>query len=122
MSASNSRLIIAALSALVLQQAIAQDRLVIDGVSYRDPTQPAGMMRVQGQPTVRQTARSYEVSFIRTGGDTPVAVVNGQTVSVGDVVDGAQVLRITEDTVSLDTDDGAIDISTFRAAFRSPVQ
>ncbi|MDT8427880.1 MAG: hypothetical protein RQ757_03850 [Pseudomonadales bacterium] len=108
--------------ALLLQQAAAQDRLVIDGVSYRDPTQPLGALRIQGQPTVRQAARSYAVSFIRTGGDVNVAIVNGQTVAVGDVVDGARVVQISEDTVRLDTGDEVIDISTFRADFRSSVQ
>lgn len=112
------------LSILVLpgQQLLAQERLVIDGVSYRDPTQPLGATRSQGDMVASPTGSDFEVSFIRTGGNGNVAVINGQTVRAGDVIGRARVVRIEEDTVILDTGDELIELSTFRATFRSPAQ
>ena len=98
--------------------ALAQDRIVIDGVTYRDPTQPVGAQRQSlEEGTIGRT--SYAVTFIRTGGQQNVAVVNGQTVGVGDTVDGASVMAINSDSVTLDVDGESIDISTFRATFRT---
>lgn len=98
--------------------ALAQDSIVIDGVTYRDPTQPVGALRQAiEEGTIGRV--SYAVTFIRTGGQRNVAVVNGQTVGVGDTVDGASVKAINSDSVTLDVDGESIDISTFRATFRT---
>lgn len=98
----------------------AQDRVVIDGIAYRDPLQPMGASRLSSE-TGQLGRVKYVVTFIRTGGQTNVAVVNGQTVATGDTVDGALVKAIKSDSVTLDVNGSSIDISTFRATFRSDV-
>jgi hypothetical protein len=95
-----------------------QDGIVIDGVRYRDPLQPAGATRVALEDG-RIGRTTYVVTFIRAGGKTDVAVVNGRTVGLGDTIDGATVQAITSDTVTLEVNGESIDISTFRATFRT---
>ncbi|MDX1491623.1 MAG: hypothetical protein R3332_10065 [Pseudohongiellaceae bacterium] len=115
-----SKLAMTFLLYLLCYGAVAQETIVIAGVVYRDPLQPAGASRISPeQGRVGQV--SYSVSFIRTGGEVDVAVVNGQTVAEGDTVDGALVKEIDKDTVTLDVDGESIDISTFRATFRTLV-
>lgn len=72
----------------------AQQRILeIDGEVLRDPTQPPnavlGMVSVSDFETlVRFNPNNYRVSFIRSGGINPVAVVNNHTVTIGDQIDG----------------------------------
>ena len=116
-----NRLSIAILSALFSCSALAAETIVIDGVVYRDPMQPKGVNRTAAEEG-RIGQMTYEVTFIRTGGEINVAVVNGLTVGEGDTVDGALVKAIDKDTVTLDVNGESLDISTFRASFRTPAQ
>ena len=100
--------------------AAAQEQVIIDGLAYRDPTQPPGMSREQMLTSSAPGRVAYAVTFIRVGGANTVAVVNSQVVSVGDTVDGAVVRAIKADKVMLQVDGQMLEISTFRAAFRTP--
>lgn len=100
--------------------AIAQEQIVIDGLAYRDPTQPPGVSREQPLTSSAPGRVAYAVTFIRAGGANTVAVVNSQVVSVGDTVDRAIVTAIEPDKVMLEVDGETLEISTFRAAFRTP--
>lgn len=63
-----------------------------------DPTKPpAGV-----QLNIIDEQQAYKVSWLRTGGAKNIAVVNGQRVQVGDQVDGAIVLSIARNGVTLD--------------------
>lgn len=86
---------------------------VIDGEELVDPTRPlnfspetvvvpeeiVGEIRAEIPP-------GYEISFIRAGGSSPVAVINGQSVSIGEFVGGATVVEIDRNGVTLLTTDG----------------
>lgn len=116
---SNVRIVIAAL-ALLAGSVNAQEQIVIGGLAYRDPTQPPGVNRDVALTTTAPGRTAYTVSFIRAGGSSSVAVVNSQMVSVGDSVDRALVREIRPDRVILEVDGQMLEISTYRAAFRTP--
>jgi hypothetical protein len=102
----------AAIMALSASAALSQEQRFIDGQMYRDPTQPLGAQRLQGFDGRMTIRRSYQVSFIRTGGERPVAVVNGTAVSIGDEIEGARVLQISGDAVTLRVDGEELVITT----------
>ncbi|MDP2347754.1 MAG: hypothetical protein Q8N34_08510 [Gammaproteobacteria bacterium] len=109
------------LSVLLLTNvAAAQQSIVIDGVSYRDPTRPAGATLSQTEFAAVPGRPTYTVTFIRAGSTNNVAVINGQVVSRGDRIDGALVKAIDDDSVLLEVNGETLEISTFRANFRTP--
>ena len=61
-----------------------------------DPTQPS----VAVQLSAISEKPAYNLSWLRIGSVTKMAVVNGKRVQVGDVVDGAKVLSIAHKGVS----------------------
>lgn len=63
-----------------------------------DPTRPP----VVAQRSVIIDKPAYNLSWLRIGSITKMAVVNGKRVQVGDVVDGAKVLSIAHSGVTLD--------------------
>lgn len=112
--------ILTAMLVLLPCGAAAQEQIVIDGLAYRDPTQPPGVTQEQALTSSVPGRTAYAVSFIRAGGANTVAVINSQVVSVGDTVDRAIVRAIESDKVVLEVDGQLLEISTFRAAFRTP--
>ena len=84
-----------------------------DGEVLRDPTRPfaisgAGrgspgniMESLQSLPNGGLTRSNFNVTFIREGGASPMAVVNDQRVTIGDLVGGATVVAISADGVTL---------------------
>ncbi|WP_299181895.1 hypothetical protein [uncultured Neptuniibacter sp.] len=63
-----------------------------------DPTRPVAGYQ---NNLVVKAAESYQVSWLRVAKTASRAVVNGQRVSVGDSVDGAKVITISRDGVTL---------------------
>ncbi len=65
-----------------------------------DPTQPAaGMFNLL---SAKPAVSAYTISSLVTGKKKNTAVVNGQRVEVGDLVDNATVLSISREGVMLD--------------------
>jgi hypothetical protein len=64
----------------------------------------------------------YSVSFIRTGGERPVAMINQQLVGPGDTVDEARVISIEAGTVILLVNGQEERISTFAAPVKVKVE
>ena len=65
---------------------------------FRDPTRP-----YQPPAPVRvAVAKSFVVNAIFVSSRRQIAVINGQRVAVGDVVDGATVTRIEKHAITLD--------------------
>ncbi|MFY0678791.1 MAG: hypothetical protein JXR18_16075 [Neptuniibacter sp.] len=64
-----------------------------------DPTKPATSFAVSD---VEKGAEQFTVSSLITGKKRNLAVVNGQSVYVGDLVDGAKVLKIGRQGVHLE--------------------
>lgn len=68
-----------------------------------------------------ELAERYRISFIRAGGSQPVAVVNNQTVTIGDEVNGARVMAISPDNVVLQVGDSERHITAWHSdAVRRP--
>lgn len=95
-----------------------------DGEMLRDPTRPFAALSgrapstgsVEGGrllPDAGLTRRNFNVTFIRDGGASPMAVINGQQVMEGDLIDGATVTAITSAGVTLSVNGLDQVINTF---------
>ncbi len=78
----------------------------IDGEEFADPTMPLFYIETSFNDEVDQIFRtvvpaSYDISFIRAGGDSAFAVINSVRVSEGDVIGGARVVAIDRAGVTL---------------------
>lgn len=106
--------------------AVAQEG-VIDGELLRDPTQPAHLAAVSagdsssGMFTQVPDRGWYVLSFIRTGGDYPIAVINDQSLSVGDRVGEAVVRDIRPTEVILVIGGRELVLSTISLPVRESV-
>lgn len=95
------------MTALWPAASFAQLVLEINGEIYRDPTQPPGAVfqeavnvRVE-QDVPAISLSNFTLSFVRSGGINPVAVINNRTVTEGDDLGGATVARIQAGAVVL---------------------
>lgn len=92
---------------LVLAQNALGD--VIDGELFVDPTVPltTGTQEDEGIDIdfaeVFRTIRpeDFELNFVRLSSNNPIAVINNQRVTIGDVVGGATVAKISRSSVTL---------------------
>lgn len=83
---------------------------LIDGEELADPTRPLNFAISVDTEEALEIFRtvvpaSYAVSFIRTGSSSSVAVINGQSVTIGDLIGGAKVVAIDRSGVTLLTND-----------------
>ena len=79
---------------------------VIDGEELADPTRPFTLSNTSDSSLVQELIRnvvpaSYDLSFIRASGSAPMAVINQQRVTVGDIIGGAEVIAIDRSGVTL---------------------
>ena len=80
---------------------------IIDGEEFVDPTRPllstraSAQVSQDGNALTRLVPTRYEVTFVRAGSSTPMAVVNDQRVTLGDVVGQATVVAIDRSGVTL---------------------
>lgn len=97
---------------------------LIDGEDFVDPTKPLFYVDSSGDGVVDQIFRtvvpaSYDISFIRAGGESSTAVINNIRVSVGDIIGGAEVLLIDREGVTLLIDDEERRISMYANRIKS---
>ena len=78
---------------------------------FRDPTRP------YAPPAAIKAAvaQSFVVNAIFVSSRRQIAVINGQRVGVGDVVDGATVTRIEKHAITLDADGREVTASLKRS-------
>ena len=79
---------------------------VIDGEELADPTRPFTLSNTSDSSLVQELIRnvvpaSYDLSFIRASGSAPMAVINQQRVTIGDIIGGAEVIAIDRSGVTL---------------------
>lgn len=79
---------------------------VIDGEDLVDPTRPLTSVSDNGGVDLGAVYRSmvpasFDISFIRASSSNPIAVINGQQVTIGDVIGAASVLSIDRSSVTL---------------------
>lgn len=111
--------------------ALAQT-MTIDGETFRDPTRPAtaaasatsvvAEVVAVGAATVAIDRANFELSFIRTGGSRPIAVINNKQLTIGDEIDGVTVVDIRSGEVVLSAQGQQYVLTTFSRPVREPVQ
>lgn len=97
---------------------------IIDGEDFVDPTKPLFYVDNSNIGVVEQIFRtvvpaSYDISFIRAGGESSTAVINNVRVSVGDIIGGAEVLLIDREGVLLLIDDEERRINMYENRIKS---
>lgn len=103
---------------------------VIDGEDFVDPTRPLFVSSVSSTTSDidvsgfigRVIPSSWDVSFVRASGLTPMAIVNSERVTIGDSVGGAQVLEIDRNGVTLLINEEERRISVFDTAIKARAQ
>jgi hypothetical protein len=101
----------------------------INGEIYRDPTQPSwavdvptlGAMAVEAPPAGPDLSR-LRLSFVRAGGLSPVAVINNQSYTLGDVIEGAEIREIRPGEVVFYVNGEPRVLSTATRPVRTPVE
>jgi hypothetical protein len=100
---------------------------VIDGEELVDPTRPIyfnGRGNIPDDDVLAMIRNvipaSYEVSFVRAGTASPIAVVNDQRVTIGDVVGGATVVGIDRNGVTLSINDEERRITMYGTNVKAP--
>ncbi|GAB5499194.1 MAG: hypothetical protein PsegKO_15050 [Pseudohongiellaceae bacterium] len=119
------QIVTATLVALNLASLASAD--IIDGEELIDPTRPLTIMRAQSSTddSVMDMIRnvvpsSYDVSFVRASSNSPMAVINDQRVTIGDVIGGATVVAIERNSVTLSINDEERRISVFGTSIKAP--
>ena len=99
---------------------------VIDGEELVDPTRPF-YLESSGQPdpfpeepSRDVTPGSFEVSFVRIGRSSAMAIVNNQRVTIGDVIGGATVVAIDRGGVTLMVDEQEQRVNMYRNDIKAP--
>ncbi|MFT7472140.1 MAG: hypothetical protein ACI8XU_002037 [Kiritimatiellia bacterium] len=97
---------------------------LIDGEDFIDPTRPLFYVANSDVGAVDQIFRtvvpaSYDISFIKAGGDSSTAVINNVRVGIGDIIGGAEVLLIDREGVTLLIDDEERRISMYESRIKS---
>ncbi len=121
---SKRRALIAALLVAGTSSAVQAD--LIDGEELQDPTRPLFLVAQGGSDQVLDMIRnvipaSYDVSFIRASSTSPMAVINSERVSVGDIVGGATVVAIDRSSVTLSVNGEERIISLYGESVKSAV-
>jgi hypothetical protein len=97
---------------------------VIDGEELVDPTRPFQFAAVSDGASILDLIRtvgpsSYDLSFIRAGGDNPIAVINQQQLTIGDVIGGAEVIVIDRSGVTLMVNNEEQRVSLYGVSVKS---
>ncbi|MDO8907106.1 MAG: hypothetical protein Q7W55_01260 [Pseudohongiella sp.] len=98
--------LIAVLIVMVGYNAARAQMIEINGEIFRDPTQPPNIVyqevaaaSISDAPRINLS--NFSLSFVRSGGLNPVAVINDRTVTEGDVIDGVVIAAIRPGAVVL---------------------
>ena len=101
---------------------------IIDGEELVDPTRPLVMASARSSDVessvmdmIRNVVPSnFDVSFVRASSSSPIAVINDQRVTIGDEVNGATVVAIDRNSVTLSVNNEERRISVFGTSIKSP--
>lgn len=113
---------IGALAAVIGSGQVVAD--IIDGEELVDPTRPVSIEHIDDNSLVQDLIRnvvpaSFDVSFIRAGSSSPMAVINQQRVTIGDTIGGAQVVEIDRNGVTLLVGDAERRISLYDVSVKA---
>jgi len=109
-------------AALYANQALAE---LIDGEEFIDPTRPIFATGNTEDSSLAEMIRtvvpaSYDLTFVRAGSSSPIAVINNQQVTIGDMIGGALVVAIERSSVTLLINDEEKRINLY-GSIKSPV-
>ena len=113
-----------ATAALVMTNQVFAE--VIDGEELVDPTRPFTFNVVGDDQNdfldrfLDVLPSSFEVTFVRAGSSSSMAVVNDQRVTVGDVIGGAEVIAIDRSGVTLLIDGEERQIRLYGTNVKAP--
>lgn len=101
---------------------------VIDGEELVDPTIPLAELLMEvnegfdlGAIFQNVVPENFDLSFIRASATNPMAVINSQRVTVGDLIGGATVTRISRSSVTLLIQDEEREIGLYDTSVKSAV-
>lgn len=99
---------------------------LIDGEDFRDPTEPivsaAPVREVESGGLFSAFAPSaFTLTFVRDSDTSPMAVINDTRVTIGDRINGALVVAIDRNGVTLRVNDEDSRINLFSTSVKSPV-
>ena len=100
---------------------------VIDGETLVDPTRPIQVTAANNDTLIVDLVRTdvpsnYDLSFVRAGGDHPIAVINQQQLTIGDVIGDAEVIVIDRGGVTLSVNDEEHRVSLYGVSVKSNTQ
>jgi hypothetical protein len=110
----------AAMLSVALNSAHGQIR--IEGEILTDPTKPIlSSTPVRGEPTPKPETiqQLFTVGFVRASEKAPIAIVNGMQVSIGSVVDGAEILAISATGVELEIEGERQSVAAFGSVVKT---
>lgn len=120
------------LAACLFSGYVMAQTVMIDGELFRDPTRPpsattsaaavTAAVDVGGPALALSNRLNYVVSFVRTGGSRPIAVINNTQLTIGDEIEGVRVVDIRNGEVVLAADGQEYVLSTYARSVREPVQ
>lgn len=100
----------------------------IDGEELIDPTRPLAELTVEDDGLDLDmifrniVPESFDLSFTRASSSNPMAVINNQRVTIGDLVGGATVAKITRSSVTLLIGDDERIIGLYDTSVKRAVQ
>ncbi|UZE95787.1 hypothetical protein [Alkalimarinus alittae] len=83
---------------------VASTMTLSNGDVLKDPTQPAKWATPKRENKVE---KAYKLNYLLFANDRKQAIINGVSVVEGDRVNGAKVIKISEDSVLLSTEYGS---------------
>ena len=103
---------------------------LIDGEELLDPTRPlvrpTAAVTEDGNDFMDRFSNilptSFELSFVRANGSSPMAIINDRRVTIGDVIAGAEVISIDRNGVTLLIDDEETRISIYGSGVKAAAQ
>lgn len=99
----------------------------IDGEEFVDPTRPFFVaLNSNSDAAILDLVRtvvpsSYDLTFVRAGSSSPIAVINDMQVTIGDLIGGALVVSIDRNSVTLLINDQERQINLYGTSIKSPV-
>ncbi len=123
--ANSARVLVVGLLAVLGNAANAD---LVDGEELMDPTRPLFLVPV-GEGSISEDVMtmirnvlptSFDVSFIRASGSSPMAIVNSEQVTIGDSVGGASVVAIDRNSVTLSINGEERRVSIYGDSIKSP--
>lgn len=101
---------------------------LIDGEEFVDPTRPLAELTIEDDGLDLDmifrnvVPENYDLSFTRASTSNPMAVINNQRVTIGDLIGGATVAKITRSSVTLLVGDEERVIGLYDTSVKSAVK